>query len=492
MSNRIVPFPGTFDEREEHTVMVPLARLALRATAGPLRGQVFTFGSKPFVIGRAATCTIAIPSQAVSRTHARIEFSNGSYWIIPEKTVNGTRVNGSLVQAPTQLGDNDKIAIDDSAFVVACREPGKELDFDDLPATPSQPSVATGPQAGSPIGRDSVTALSPSAPRYSAQIAGQIEPRASQPSLPAVQIDPRYSQPNLGGMEPPPAMYPGYPPPYAYAAPQPPKRNPGLWLLAGVGLLALVGGVVVATVKLVAPLPAIVPVPAPAVTVMQSLPVPAPAPKPAPAPAPGPVPAPAPAQVAIEPRPAPEAKPAGKAVLVVESTPVLASARGTVIDVVKVGTAIKAATGVGHVRLYSASFEAAQGKLAALQKKYGTSEDYADFIAQAKQDYLAAGRRREVKPIEAEVDGMVTKVKIRVGDELRAKQVVAEVATAKLTAPASAIEGTGTACIVELASGAKLEATLLAAGSTERTLALDHVPKDVAAGNLGDVVIHCE
>ncbi len=487
MSNRIVPFPGTFDEREEHTVMVPLTRLALRATAGPLRGQVFTFGSKPFVIGRAATCMIAIPSQAVSRAHARIEFSNGSYWIIPEKTVNGTRVNGSLVQAPTQLGDRDKIAIDDSAFVVACREPGQDLDVEDLAATPSQPPVAMGPQNAPPQGRDSVTAMSPAAPRYSAQIAGQIEPRASQPNLPAVQIDPRYSQPHLGGTDPPAAMYPGYPPPYGYPAPQPPGRNVGLWLLAGVGLLALVGGVVVATVKLVAPAPAVAPAPGPnpAVTIMQSVPVPAPAPAPAqnltPTPTPTPIPAPA----------APAAS-GGKAVLVIASSPILALARGTVIDVAKVGTVIKRGTGVGHVRLYSASFEAAQSKLAALQKQYGSSDDYADFIAQAKQDYLAASRRREVKPIECEVDGVVASVKIRAGDELRAKQVVAEVATAKITASAAAIDGTGTKCVIELASGAKLEGTLLAAGSSERTLALDRVPTGVAAGTLGDVVIHCE
>jgi len=126
--------------------------------------------------------------------------------------------------------------------------------------------------------------------------------------------------------------------------------------------------------------------------------------------------------------------------------------------------------------------------------------DYADFIAQAKQDYLAAARRREVKPIESTVGGTVMKVKIRPGDELRAKQVVAEVATAKVIAPAEAIEGSGTTCVVKLASGAKLEGTLLTAGSTEATterttermIELDRVPKDVVAGNLGDVVIHCE
>lgn len=507
MSNRIVPFPGTFDEREERTVMVPVARLVVRATAGPLRGQVFTFDGGPFVIGRGAKCTIAIPSQAVSRVHARIEFGNGSYWIIPEKTVNGTRVNGSLVQEPTQLTDRDKVAIDDSAFVVSCREPGQDVDFEDLAAPP----VATSPQpAQYPLTRESVTAMSISAgPRYSAQIAGQIDPRSSHANVPAVQVDPRYSQPHLPQVEPQrysspeiaaPYPYP-YPPPYPYAvppaAPLPAKRNVALWLLAGVGMLALVGGVVVATVKL---MPAVAQ-PAPAIAQPAAVPV-QPVTPPAP---PAPVimqptpPVAAGSAVAVEtkppvvePTPVPEAKPVGKGVLVLASAPVLATSRGTVVDVVKVGTAIKRDAGVGHVRLYSANFDAAQAKLASLQKKYGTSEDYADFIAQAKQDYLAAARRREVKPIEAAVDGTVTKVRIRPGDELRAKQVVAEIMTAKITAPVEAIEGDGTTCVVELASGNKLEGTLLAAGSTERTLELDRVPKGVAAGNLGAVVIHCE
>jgi len=233
---------------------------------------------------------------------------------------------------------------------------------------------------------------------------------------------------------------------------------------------------------------------------------PAPAPvvtQPVVAPPPDVVETPPPVVVA-KPRPAPEVKPAlapgGKGVLVIASVAVTAASRGTVVDVTKVGAAIKRDSGVGHVRLYSANFDAAQAKLASLQKKYGTSEDYADFIAQAKQDYLAAARRREVKPIESTVGGTVMKVKIRPGDELRAKQVVAEVATAKVIAPAEAIEGSGTTCVVKLASGAKLEGTLLTAGSTEATterttermIELDRVPKDVVAGNLGDVVIHCE
>ena len=106
----MIPFPGTFHggAGDEATVMVPLTRLSLSAISGPLRGRTFPFDGVEMVIGRAENCAVPIPSKGVSRHHARIEFQNGSYWLIPDKTVNGTRLNGVLVQAPCQLGDRDR------------------------------------------------------------------------------------------------------------------------------------------------------------------------------------------------------------------------------------------------------------------------------------------------------------------------------------------------------------------------------------------------
>ncbi|MEO8551514.1 MAG: FHA domain-containing protein [Kofleriaceae bacterium] len=548
MSNRLVPFPGTFDQREERTVMVPVARLVLRTTAGPLRGQQYTFDGGVFVIGRAPTCTISIPSQAVSRAHARIEYANGGYWIIPEKTVNGTRVNGNLVNEPTQLADKDKIAIDDSAFVVACRTPGEDLDFEDLASPPAVvakgshgPQHDAPPRSQPPYGRDSVTAMSAPAPaarpslpamqappmrpsmheipapepRYSAQtmtaqVAGQIDARAfpDRPSGMIPQSEP-YRMPSQPGFAPP--MY-GAPPPYPYYPPaQPaPRSRAGIWFFAGIGVLALIAGVVVATVKLVAP-PAATPSPvagAPAPAVKQE---PAPPPvvmKPTPAtPTPTPPPTPPPTIEATRPEPAPPAAPpvevalpeptptaptaSTTAVLAIETTPITSEQRGTVLDVARVGTAIKRDGGVSHVRMYSANFESAAAKLAALQKKYGTSEEYADFIAEAKQDYAAAARRREVKAIASDAPGTVMTVKVKPGDEVRANQIIAELAVARITVPVEAVQGKGKKCTAELPAKKSVKGTLLSVGSTERTIELDAVPKDIAAGELGDVKIHC-
>lgn len=110
--------------------MFPIARLSLSATAGPVRGRRFMFDGGPFVIGRAPSCRISIASEGVSRVHARIDYGNGGYWLVPEKTVNGTRLNDALVLQPTQLNANDRIVIHDSVFVVAFADPADPTNVD--------------------------------------------------------------------------------------------------------------------------------------------------------------------------------------------------------------------------------------------------------------------------------------------------------------------------------------------------------------------------
>jgi biotin carboxyl carrier protein len=292
-----------------------------------------------------------------------------------------------------------------------------------------------------------------------------------------------------------PSPYPYYPPP------QPPRSRAGVWFFAGIGVLAVIVVVVVVTVKLVAPPQATSPASAPVAT--QPAPVtmkPEPAPpapveaaKPEPAPpapveAAKPAPAPAPPVEAAKPAPAPSTT---TAMLAIEKTPITTDQRGTIVDIGRAGAAVKRDGAVGHVRLYSPNFEAAAAKLAALQKKYGTSEEYADFIAEAKQDYAVAARRREVKPIASEAAGTLTSVKVKAGDEVKPNQVIGELAIARLTVPVEAVDGTGKKCTAELPAKKTVKGTLLSGGSTERTLELDAVPKDLAAGELGDVKIHC-
>jgi predicted component of type VI protein secretion system len=461
----MIPFPGASfgDEREERTVMVPVARMFLRATSGSLRAREFPFTGAPLVLGRAATCTISIPNHGVSRVHARVEYTDGDYWVIPEKTVNGTRVNGALVHEPTRLVENDQISIEDCNFVVTLR--GPEITADEPLAEPPRPSAST------------------------VVVTGELHPavRLSAPTIATFAAPPRYSEPMMAQ----PPMYSqnlpmAYPSAYAPNVPQfayPPPSSNQRWLVivaSALGVIGLVSAVVVVTVKLVAP---VAPV-SPQVVAAPPEPVRAPAPQPVqqavPAPTPPPPTPPAPAVAAAKPL---------IGIVAVDQTPIASGARGTLVDVVANGTIVDAGTPVAHVRADSAAYQQAYAKLVALQRKYGNSADYADFIAQARQDLAAVARRRELQPIVAPKRGSLA-LKIHApGTELAARQALGDIVVARLTVPVAAVDGDGTHCVAKLASGKELAGTLLPIGSVERTLELDDA--SLEPGNVGELRVHC-
>ncbi len=68
-------------------------------------------GDGPFALGRGPENRIFLNDTAVSRKHAQIEVRNGSYWIEDLNSKNGTKVNGTLIQGPTQLKPGDRIDI---------------------------------------------------------------------------------------------------------------------------------------------------------------------------------------------------------------------------------------------------------------------------------------------------------------------------------------------------------------------------------------------
>jgi hypothetical protein len=445
---RMIPFPGSpfreeGREADEHTVMVPLARMHLRAISGVLRGRDFFFSGAPLVIGRAATCTISIPSHGVSRAHARVEYSDGGYWLIPEKTLNGTRVNGTLVQESRQLVEGDKIAIEDCTFVVTLQSPDA-VDDDPIAAPPTN-------------------------------VEWQPPVRLSAPTIATVAAPPRISQPMLAH---PPATgaMPTYPPTNASYPPQQlayharPTRPRWLVVAAiAIGLIGLVVAIVVVTAKLVAPAtsPAQPPVAMPQVPVVIT-----------------------PARMPPPPPPPPKQAPASTGTLAIIRSPIAASVRGTLVDIAANGTNVSTGGAVAHVRLDSPAYKQAYAKLVSLQHKYGNSPDYADFIAQARQEFAAAGRRREVQPISVATRGKLDNVALKPGAELSPRQVIGDLVVARLTVPIAAIDGDGTRCVAQLATGAQLAGTMLAVGATERTLELDEPPTE-APGSVGELKVHC-
>jgi len=68
-------------------------------------------GDGPFPLGRAPENRIVVNDSAVSRKHAEIVLRDGAYWIQDLKSKNGTKVNGTLIQAPSPLNPGDRIDI---------------------------------------------------------------------------------------------------------------------------------------------------------------------------------------------------------------------------------------------------------------------------------------------------------------------------------------------------------------------------------------------
>jgi sigma-B regulation protein RsbU (phosphoserine phosphatase) len=68
-------------------------------------------GEGPFPLGRSPENKIVVNDSAVSRKHAEIVRRADGYWVQDLKSKNGTKVNGTLIQAASRLNAGDRIDI---------------------------------------------------------------------------------------------------------------------------------------------------------------------------------------------------------------------------------------------------------------------------------------------------------------------------------------------------------------------------------------------
>jgi len=72
-------------------------------------GQRYAIGDA-LVIGRSSSCDIHVPDSEMSRRHAEVSSHDGGVVVRDLGSTNGTRVNGSMISAPTTLAAGDVIA----------------------------------------------------------------------------------------------------------------------------------------------------------------------------------------------------------------------------------------------------------------------------------------------------------------------------------------------------------------------------------------------
>lgn len=121
----------------------------LKVLKGTNVGQSYDLPEGEAVIGRYPFCDIVLPSQTISRQHARITYFKGRYFVEDLGSLNGTFLNGDRVRKRTPLDDQDRIRIYETLLLFFEQEPAEAQLAEDQPSdsagTETQPFVPSNP-----------------------------------------------------------------------------------------------------------------------------------------------------------------------------------------------------------------------------------------------------------------------------------------------------------------------------------------------------------
>src|SRR6185437_5473858 len=90
-------------------------RLVIRQSG---RRQVLPLKPPEVIIGRSRGCAVRIPSNEVSRQHCRLRLEGGLVTVEDLESVNGTFLNGQLVNEPQLVQPGDELEVGPAKFVV--------------------------------------------------------------------------------------------------------------------------------------------------------------------------------------------------------------------------------------------------------------------------------------------------------------------------------------------------------------------------------------
>ncbi|MBI1347201.1 SpoIIE family protein phosphatase [bacterium] len=88
----------------------------LKLIRGGAIGQILPLSGDRIVLGRHPTCQIVLDNVAVSRHHAQILESHGTYFLEDLRSRNGTQLNTESIRGRVELKDGDQIKLCDYVF----------------------------------------------------------------------------------------------------------------------------------------------------------------------------------------------------------------------------------------------------------------------------------------------------------------------------------------------------------------------------------------
>lgn len=110
----------------------------LKVIKGSCPGQIVELSGDRMVMGRHPSCQIVLDNAAVSRNHAQILESHGTYFLEDLRSRNGTVVNGDKIQGRTELKDGDEIRVCEVVLKFHAGAPPAGEPVTPLPAEPAK------------------------------------------------------------------------------------------------------------------------------------------------------------------------------------------------------------------------------------------------------------------------------------------------------------------------------------------------------------------
>lgn len=102
----------------------------LEILSGDRSGEKVSLSThKTYILGREAAVDIPLPEKKISRRHASLTVSDAGIIIEDLQSLNGTFVNGNLIEGPTELQDRDRFQIGSHLFELVSSDKKSPEDY---------------------------------------------------------------------------------------------------------------------------------------------------------------------------------------------------------------------------------------------------------------------------------------------------------------------------------------------------------------------------
>jgi len=115
------PTPSIDDDNGRTRVRAALPKFVMRGVSGPTFGKTFGVVGA-LTLGRSAECDISIPSDEISRHHAKLQVVPDGVMVEDLGSANGTFINNQRVHGGTLMKPGDELRLDTIRFMLMSPE----------------------------------------------------------------------------------------------------------------------------------------------------------------------------------------------------------------------------------------------------------------------------------------------------------------------------------------------------------------------------------